>query len=138
MSTFIAETTLINKFKSISNRLKMKILNDISLKISEVDIANLNNVSHSTVSRYIDTSFKSYKQNFLHLPKHLSLDEFKSTKDTDGSMSLIFTDAENKKIIDIVENRQLPFLTKYFSKFSKEARNMVETVCIDIYHLTCL
>ncbi|MGX7072683.1 ISL3 family transposase [Helcococcus kunzii] len=132
-STFIAETSLISKFKSISNRLKTKILKDISLKVSEIDIANLNNVSHSTVSKYIDKDFRSYRPSYLWLPKHISFDEFKSTKDADGSMSFIFTDVENNKIIDIVENRQLHFLTKYFSRFTDEARAMVETVCIDIY-----
>ena len=132
-STFIAETSLIKKFNSISNRLKMNILNNLALKISETDIAKLNHVSHSTVSRYIDNSFNSYKPDFLSLPKNISFDEFKSTKDAKGSMSFIFTDSQNKRIIDIVENRQLPFLIKYFSKFTKEARAMVETVCIDIY-----
>lgn len=132
-STFMAETSLIKKFNSISNRLKMNILNNLALIISETDIARLNNVSHSTVSRYIDNSFNSYKPDFLRLPKNISFDEFKSTKDTKGSMSFIFTDSQNKRIIDIVENRQLPFLIKYFSKFTKEARAMVETVCIDIY-----
>lgn len=132
-STFIAETSLIKKFNSISNRLKMNILNNLALKISETDIAKLNHVSHSTVSRYIDNSFNSYKPDFLSLPKNISFDEFKSTKDAKGSMSFIFTNSQNKRIIDIVENRQLPFLIKYFSKFTKEARAMVETVCIDIY-----
>lgn len=132
-STFMAETSLIKKFNSISNRLKMNILNNLALKISETDIAKLNHVSHSTVSRYIDNSFNSYKPDFLSLPKNISFDEFKSTKDAKGSMSFIFTDSQNKRIIDIVENRQLPFLIKYFSKFTKEARAMVETVCIDIY-----
>lgn len=132
-STFIAETSLIKKFNSISNRLKMNILNNLALKISETDIAKLNHVSHSTVSRYIDNSFNSYKPDFLSLPKNISFDEFKSTKDAKGSMSFFFTDSQNKRIIDIVENRQLPFLIKYFSKFTKEARAMVETVCIDIY-----
>lgn len=132
-STFIAETSLAPKFASISNRLKMNILRDLSRKVSEKDIASINNVSHATVSRYIDKDFKKYNPNKNYLPENLSFDEFKSTKDSKGSMSFIFSDLDKKKVIDIVENRQQYYLEKYFDKFTKKARDMVKTVCVDMY-----
>lgn len=48
-------------------------------------------------------------------------------------MSFIYCDADNHRIVDIVENRQLPFLKRYFSSFPKSVRNQVETICIDMY-----
>ncbi|MFM1539698.1 transposase family protein, partial [Helcococcus bovis] len=99
-STFVAETNVVDKFHSISKRLKLGVLDTISKKISEKDIAKILNVSHSTVSRYIDNAFKEFspKKNFL--PKHLSFDEFASTKDAKGAMSFIITDLDSSEVFD--------------------------------------
>ena len=132
-STFIAQTNIVNKFCSISKRLKAHILSTLSEKISEKDIAKINNVSHSTVSRYIDKDFKKYSPSRHSLPKNLSFDEFKSTKDAKGSMSFIMTDLDKKEVVDIVENRQLRHLKRYFRRFTKKARLSVKTITIDIY-----
>ncbi len=48
-------------------------------------------------------------------------------------MSFLFCDADKHEIIDIVENRQLTELLKYFRTFSKGARRAVKTICIDFY-----
>lgn len=132
-STFIAETNIVAKFHSISRDLKMATLDSLSKKISEKDIASLHNLSHSTVSRYIDSDFRDFTPNKNFLPKHLSFDEFKSSKDCKGNMSFIVTDLSKSQIFDIVENRQLNFLIRYFTKFTKKARRMVKTIVIDIY-----
>ncbi len=132
-STFIAETNIVNKYCLISNRLKAHILSTFSQKISEKDIAKINNVSHSTVSRYIDNDFKKYSPPKNSLPKNISFDEFKSTKDAKGAMSFIMTDLDEKRVIDIVENRQLHHLKRYFKRFTKKARKSVKTITIDIY-----
>lgn len=132
-STFIAESNIVNKYSSISNRLKAHILATLSQKISEKDIAKINNVSHATVSRYIDKDFKDYSPSRHKLPKNLSFDEFKSTRDAKAAMSFIMTDLDNKNVIDIVENRQLRHLKRYFKRFDRKARKSVETITIDIY-----
>ena len=132
-STHIASTPLVNKYCSLSNAVKLHVLDHLTLKQSEKDIARANYVFHSTVSKCVDEMFTRYSPDFNNLPRHLSFDEFKSTKDAKGARSFIFCDAQAKKVIDIVENRQLPFLRKYFSRFSKKARFKVETLCIDMY-----
>ena len=48
-------------------------------------------------------------------------------------MSFIFCDADTHKIIDIVENRQLYFLKKYFLRFPKKVRYNVQYIVIDMY-----
>lgn len=132
-STFVAESNIVKKYCSISNRLKAHFLSTLSQKISEKDIAKINNVSHSTVSRYIDNDFKKYSPPRHTLPRNLSFDEFKSTKDAKGAMSFIMTDLDKKRVIDIVENRQLYHLKRYFNRFTKKARKSVRTITIDIY-----
>ena len=63
----------------------------------------------------------------------LCFDEFKSVKSAEGAMSFIFCDASNGKLIDIVEDRRLSTLKPYFMRFSKEAREGVTHVVIDMY-----
>ncbi|SPT61071.1 Transposase and inactivated derivatives [Aerococcus viridans] len=48
-------------------------------------------------------------------------------------MSLIFIDARNHEVIDIVENRQQGYLRDYFLRYSLKARLQVRTVTIDMY-----
>ncbi len=131
--TFSAKTNIVAKNCHISRMVKLHILNDIKLKISEKDIAKLNFVSHSTVSKAIDNSYRNYIPNPNSLPEHLMFDEFKSTKHAEGSMSFIFANSVTHEILDIVENRQLPNLKRYFSTYSKQARANVKTICIDMY-----
>ncbi|HKL41504.1 MAG TPA: ISL3 family transposase [Clostridia bacterium] len=131
--SFLATSDIVEPNCYISKQVKLKILSYLSLKVSEKDIAFMTYVSHSTVSRAIDSNYTTFSPNYDCLPKHLMFDEFKSTKDAKGSMSFIFADCESHEIIDIVENRQLRFLKLYFSKYSIIAREHVETVCIDMY-----
>lgn len=133
MRTFIAESDIVNKHCFISNQVKLKLLDQLRLKISEKDIASMNFVSHSTVSKAVDNAFCIFKPRADFLPSHLLFDEFKSTRDAKGAMSFIIADADSHQIIDIVENRQLPFLKQYFSKFSNDAKAGVQTICIDMY-----
>lgn len=131
--TFMASTSLVDSCCHISRQIKLKILGDLKMKVSEKDIANMNFVSHSTVSKMIDAHFIKYHARYDFLPEHLSMDEFKSTRDAEGSMSYIYIDGETHKIIDILENRQKHKLVRYFMKFTKEARENVKTVTCDLY-----
>jgi transposase len=131
--TFMAETTVVKKNCFISNNTKLAVANIASQKISEKDIALRYNVSHNTVSRVINSFYEMHKVNYSYLPEALCFDEFKSTKDADGAMSFIFADAYTHRVIDIVEDRRLYRLEKYFFRFKKKARNNVKFVVMDMY-----
>lgn len=130
---FIVSSNLVDKFSCISNQLKKSIFSDLTRKLPMKDIAFDNFVSSNTVARILAKFDNSFNVDFNILPKHLCFDEFKSTRDAKGAMSFIFCDADNHKIIDIVENRQLLFLKRYFYSFTKSVRDKVESICIDIY-----
>lgn len=78
---------------------------------------------------YYDTQ-KLYKH---YLPKVLSFDEFKSVKSADGAMSFHMCNGETGQTIDIVEDRKLLSLLKYFGYYSFKARNSVKFIIIDMY-----
>lgn len=131
--TFIAKTSIVDDNCCISNKLKQAAVIASKETVSEKHIAKELNISHSTVNREINKFRNSYKANFNYLPEVLCFDEFKSTKDADGAMSFIFCDAKEHRIIDIVENRQLRFLEKYFYRYTKAARNSVKFIVMDMY-----
>lgn len=132
--TFTCTTDVVNYGCNISNNTKHSIAVDLIKKRSEKDIAIDNNVSPNTVERVIDSYYeldsKVYKGT---LPQVLSFDEFKSVKSADGAMSFQICNGKNGKIIDIVEDRKLNNLMKYFSRYSRKSRMNVKAIIIDMY-----
>ena len=117
----------------ISKNTKWKIANDLRNKISEKDIAKNNNVSPNTVERVMDSYYDTQKLYKNYLPMVLSFDEFKSVKSADGAMSFHMCNGETGQPIDIIEDRRLLSLLKYFSYYSFKARNSVKFIIIDMY-----
>lgn len=132
---FFADTSIINKGCFISNSVKYAIALDLKNKISEKDIAKRYHVSPNTVEGIIDSPYEGKKLYKNHLPEVLSFDEFKSVKSTDGAMSFHMVDGKPSKTIDIVEDRRLTNLMKYFSYYSHKVRSKVKSIVIDMYSL---
>ena len=117
----------------ISKNTKWKIAHELRNKISEKDIAKNNNVSPNTVERIMDSYYDTQKLYKNYLPKVLSFDEFKSVKSADGAMSFHMCNGETGQTIDIVEDRKLVSLLKYFTYYSFNARKKVKFIIIDMY-----
>ena len=130
--SFSAESDIVEKNCFISRKV-IKILDFASEKVSESFMAKETVVSASTVGRTIDRCFGCFKPAKNRLPEHLMFDEFKSVKNVSGSMSFIYADAENHQIVDIVEDRRLFLLKRYFRQFTPAARQSVKTICMDMY-----
>ena len=75
-------------------------------------------------------SQKLYKH---YLPEVLSFDEFKSVKTADGAMSFHMWNGGNGQTIDIIEDRCLDNLIKYFFYYDFKARSRVKFIIIDMY-----
>lgn len=130
---FTLKTSIVDFGCFISKNTKWKIANDLREKRSEIDIAKANNVSPNTVERIMDSYYDTVKIYKNYLPKVLSFDEFKSVKSADGAMSFNLCDGETGQIIDIVEDRRLVSLLKYFARYSHKARANVNLIVIDMY-----
>ena len=130
---FTLKTNIVDYGCFISKNTKWKIAKDLKEKRSEKDIAIANNVSPNTVERIMDSYYNTNKLYKNYLPEVLSFDEFKSVKSADGAMSFNLCNGKTGKIIDIVENRQLNYLLKYFSYYTHQARCNVKFIIIDMY-----
>ena len=130
---FTLSTSITNYGCFISNNTKHKIAKDLVKKRSEKDIASDNNVSPNTVERIMDSYYESQKIYKHYLPKVLSFDEFKSVKSADGAMSFHMCNGITGQTIDIVEDRRLDNLIKYFYYYDYKARSRVKFIIIDMY-----
>lgn len=130
--TFSAKTYYVAENCYISQPLKFAIAIDLKKKISMKDIAKRYFVSSKTVERVLDSFFEEprLKPNFL--PHHLLIDEFKGTKDCEGAMCFIISDADTGKIVDILDDRRNFKLQAYFMRFSFEARKRVTPLVMDM------
>lgn len=132
-STFIDQTDTVKPYHSISNNTYHAAILELRMKRSITDISKFLDVSVTTVNNWLTRLSSSFKVNKLHLPKHLSFDEFKSVKSSDSKMSFIFTNAVTGDIVNILHNRRLSYLKSYFYTYPLDVRKQVETICIDMY-----
>ena len=117
----------------ISNNIKYNIALDLTKKRSEKDIAIDNNVSPNTVERVMDSYYDSKKLFKNYLPDVLLFDEFKSVKSASGHMSFHLCNGITGNTIDIVEDRRLLSLLRYFGRYSHKAIKNVKYIVIDMY-----
>ena len=132
-NTFIAETSLINKNKNISNNTELQINLELMTKQSEKDIAERTDVSVSKIDRKLTEISSHTVLRHATLPESMNWDEFKATKDTKGKMAFIITDNDSGNIFDIQDSRKSIDLDKYFRRYSKSERDKVKHISIDFY-----
>ncbi|RHH66529.1 MULTISPECIES: transposase, partial [Vagococcus] len=132
-STFVLDTPFVSRNNSISNNLKRLVAKKLTSKQSMSDISKQANVSTSTVYRVLKEWYQPIQKYSYSLPAVLCFDEFKSVKKVAGSMSFIMIDGDTKELIDILPDRRLPKIEKYFNGFSLSSREQVKYVVSDIY-----
>ena len=130
---FTLSSPITNYGCFISNNVKHKIALDLTKKRSEKDIALDNNVSPNTVERVMDSFYETQKLYKYNLPEVLLFDEFKSVKSADGAMSFHMCNGITGQTIDIIEDRKLNNLIKYFYYYHYKARSRVKFIVIDMY-----
>jgi len=123
----VAETSLVKKNHQISNPVWMRITKAHTENRTNSDIAKFVHVSVSTVQRKL-AQF-SFKEDYSKLPEILSWDEFARNK---GKLAFIAQDYETKKVITILENNRQNTIKNYFYKYSRETRNAVKVVTVDM------
>lgn len=132
-NTFIAETSLVNRNKNISNNTELQIVEELTHKQSEKDISERTDVSSPKVDRKISEISSHTVLRHSALPTSMNWDEFKATKDTKGKMAFIITDNDKENIFDILDSRKSNDLEKYFLRYPRAERNKVKHISIDFY-----
>lgn len=125
---FYEENRFLPKYYRNTNRLNAYIIKKLATECSFSSVAREVNLSVTTVIRRFD--LVQYKN--FHLPKVLSIDEFKGDTGSE-KYQCILTDPINRVVLDILPKRYDYHLTKYFKQFSREDRNKVEFFVSDMW-----
>lgn len=132
--SFVSKTSFVKKHYNFCNNLILHLLYQSGENRLCKSIGLDNNVSATSVIRYINKIAGSVKLGpFNKLPQHIMVDEFKSVKNVIGKMSFIYCDGDTHEIIDILPDRRQKALFDYFMRFEKTARASVKTVTMDMY-----
>ena len=131
--SFIAETSLIDRNKNISNNTELQINLELMTKQSEKDISERLDVSVSKIDRKLTEISSHTVLRHASLPKSMNWDEFKATRDTKEKMAFIITDNDTANLFDIQDSRKSMDLNKYFRRYSKAERDKVKHISIDFY-----
>lgn len=131
-SYFLAATTLTQRHHTISNNARFACLEKLSEPVTMTHVAQELNISNSTVVSVLKTYERNLLTHYDWLPSVICMDEIKSTKDANGSMSFVFMDGKTHQFIDILESRTLASLEKYFKRYTKAARMGVKVIVTDM------
>ena len=95
------------------------------------DIADRYGVSIQTVINIFDAATKIVPRR--ELPHYLCIDEKRFEGDTNGKYCVILSNFLNGEVIDVLPDRQMPYLDEYFSKLPIKEINNVKVIISDMY-----
>ena len=123
---FYEKYSFLPRYHHMTQRVYVEILRMLRNNCSMKLVANLFNISVSTVSRVFDiVDYRLYR-----LPEVIAIDEFKGNAGGE-KYQVIITNPKNKKVLDILPSRQKSYLKDYFLQF--ENRKSVKYVVMDMW-----
>jgi transposase len=126
LKKFYENTPFLPRYHRMTSRLVSSIIQELKSTHSLKSVATRANVSVPTVCRI----FRYINYTVTKLPKVLSIDEFKGNT-VAGKYQCIITDPHNKKVLDILKNRELSELSDYFKRFNN--RKEVQYFVMDMW-----
>lgn len=121
----------IERNKSMSDFIISSIHNEFFEIQSFTTIAKRYDISVQTVINIFDEYTKKTPRR--NLPQYMCIDEKHFEGDTDGKYCVVLSDFFSGEIIDVLENRQMPYLDEYFSRISSKERDNVKVFISDMY-----
>lgn len=121
----------ISRNKTISPFVNTAIKNEFKTLQSFTAIAARYDVSVNTIMNIFDEYTKLIPRQ--RLPIYLCIDEKRFEGDTDGKYCTIISDFFSGEVIDVLENRQMAYLDRYFSSISYKERSEVKVFISDMY-----
>ena len=121
----------IQRHKTISNFVLTAIKNEFYEIQSFTTIASRYDISINQVINIFDDFTKVMPRR--PLPEYLCIDEKHFEGDSDGKYCVVISDFFTGEVIDVLENRQMPYLDEYFNNISFKERSNVKVFIADMY-----
>jgi len=129
--TYTPPVAGINRKFSISQQVENFIFNDFFKPITFADIANKYGITKSRVIQIFDKKVPIVLPR--EMPEVLCIDEIRFCEELDQKYCCVLYDFTKKEIVDIIKNRQMPYLKDYFGKISLEQRENTKVFISDMY-----
>ena len=121
----------LERNKTISNFVKTAIQNEF------FSIQSFNNIAKRYVVslNQVINIFDEYTEKVPRLPlqQYLCIDEKHFEGDTNGKYCVVLSDFFTGDVIDVLPNRQMPYLDEYFNAISQRERDNVKVFISDMY-----
>ena len=129
--THTFELTGIKRNKIISNFVETAIKNEFYEIQSFTTIAKRYDISLNQVINIFDEYTKVMPRR--PLPEYMCIDEKHFEGDSDGKYAVVISDFFSGEVIDVLENRQMPYLDEYFKNIPFKERSNVKVFISDMY-----
>lgn len=129
--TFTPKINGIERYSKVSNQVKDMIIQDFSKPISFSTIANRYGLSKQRVIKIFDETIRFVPRK--KIPFALCIDEIRFKGEYNQNYCCVLYDFNNRDIVDIVSNRQLPYLEEYFETINESERNHTKYFISDMY-----
>lgn len=129
-STCMAQSSIVHKYCHIANKVRSKAIMCLQDDRTLSCIAKDNNISPSTINRYLDHSRSIAPWVKKRLPENLAIDEFRGVN---HQLHFICIDNDGRHGIQtILPDRFKPTIENYFLSYSPAERLRVKTVSMDL------
>lgn len=126
---FFEKYDFLPRYRHFTGRVYTSVINALREKISFKDIGKRFGISSASVFRIFEYVAVTTPTS---LPVVLGIDEFKGN--TNGEkFQVILTNVKDRKVIDILPNRNKSDLITYFRRFSLEERKKVRVFVMDMW-----
>ena len=129
--TFTPPLRGVNPGNTTSQQTLQLIYSDFTSDMTFAAIGKRYGITTARVMQIFDEKVKFVPRR--PLPKVLCIDEIHFSKNKDQQFVCILYDFYRKEIVDIVRNRQIPYLRDYFSEINPIERGNVKFVISDMY-----
>lgn len=121
----------IDRYSTISKQVEQFILNDFTKPLTFADISNRYSLTKNRIIQMFDEKIKYVPRR--KMPRILCIDEIKFSEELDQNYCCVLYDFENKEIVDIIKNRQMPYLREYFYNIPLKERENTKVFISDMY-----
>lgn len=129
--TFSPPIRGIERYSTISNQVKLLIRYDFVEKLTFAQIAEKYGLTRQRIIQIFDEEVKMVPRR--KMPRVLCIDEIHFEESIDQKYCCVLYDYERKEVVDIIMNRQMPYLREYFSNIPLREREVVEVFISDMY-----
>lgn len=121
----------IERYSKISKQTADMIVKDFTKKMTFKDIGERYRLTTARVIQIFDEKIRYVPRK--PMPFALCVDEIRFREEYDQNYCFVLYDFSGRYIVDIVKNRQLPYLEEYFSNIPERERDHTKYFISDMY-----